>query len=152
MALEPGTHLPSLKSKPYLLDLTGKSKRKARPYQLYQAYSIRYWQPLESPVRRELVEFWEKRHEESVRSLLRPFLKDAVESSPSKSERLVFHMAFMRWKVDSLTPEELDELHSWIKEQQELKEQANQLPLSQEAEEYGDPLFAENSHIQRYVV
>ena len=61
-------------------------------------------------------------------------------------------MAFMRWKVDSLTPEELDELHSWIKEQQELKEQANQLPLSQEAEEYGDPLFAENSHIQRYVV
>ena len=98
------------------------------------------------------MEFWEKRHEESVRSLLRPFLKDAVESSPSNSERLVFHMVFMRWKVEGLTPEELDELHLWIKEQQESKEQANQLPLSQEAEEYSDPLFAENSHIQRYVI
>ena len=97
------------------------------------------------------MEFWEKWHEESVHSLLHPFLKDAVESLPSKSKRLVFHMVFMCWKVDSLTPEELDELHLWIKEQQELKEQANQLPLSQEAE-YGDPLFTENSHIQRYIV
>ena len=132
--------------------MTGKSNRKARPYQLYQAYSVLYWRPPKSPVRQELEDFWGKRHEEGIRNKLRPFLKEAIGSSPAKSEKLVFHQAFMRWKVAGLTSDELDELRSWIKEQQQLKEQANLQLWLQEAEEHGDPLFAENLHIQRYVI
>ena len=55
----------------YLLDLTGKSKHKACPYQLYQAFSILYWQPPESPLWCEVEELWEKQHEDHVvRSLV----------------------------------------------------------------------------------
>lgn len=60
-------------------------------------------------------------------------------------------MAFMRWKVSILTPEELGTLQSWIEEQHKSKEQVRVVPWSQEAKEYGDSLFAENEHIQRYV-
>ena len=60
-------------------------------------------------------------------------------------------MAVMRWKVSTLEPDELGVLQSWINEQRKSKEQARVLPWSQEAEEYGDPLFAENTYIQRYV-
>lgn len=64
----------------------------------------------------------------------------------------MFHMAVMRWKVGALKSAKLNKLHSWIDEQQKLKEQARALPWLQEADEYADPHFAENSHIQRYVV
>ena len=84
--------------------------------------------------------------------MLHQFLKEAVKSSSTKSEKLVFHMAVMRWKVDAMKSAELDKLHLWIDEQQKLKEQARVLPWLQEADEYADPHFAENSHVQRYVV
>jgi len=134
------------------LDLTGRSRRKTRPYQLYQAFSILYWRPPESPLRQELNELWERRHEESVSEMLSPFLEEAVESSTSTSEKFVFHVAVMRWKVSTLADEELDVLRSWIKGQQKLKEQARVSPWMQEADEYDDALFAENAHIQRYVI
>jgi hypothetical protein len=61
-------------------------------------------------------------------------------------------MAVMHWKVSTLAPGELDALHSWIDEQQELKEKGRVVPWSQEADEYGDSLFAENTYIQRYAI
>ena len=84
--------------------------------------------------------------------MLHQFLREAVKSLSTKSEKLVFHMAVMRWKVDALKSAELDKLHSWIDEQQKLKEQAHALPWLQEADEYADPHFTENSHVQRYVI
>ena len=135
-----------------MLDLTGKSRRKIRPHQLYQAFSILYWRPPGASLRQEVEDLWEKRHEDGVRELLGPFLKEAVKSLTPKSEKFLFHMAVMRWKVDVLPPEELDFLHSWIKDQQKLKEEVRALPWSQEADEYGDPLFAENAYIQGYVI
>jgi hypothetical protein len=146
-----GNPSPGTESKPRLLNLTGKSKRKTRPHQLHQAFSILYWQPSESPLRRELEELWEKRHKEEVRKMLSPFLKEAVKST-SASEKLAFHMAVMRWKVSVLTTEELDVLHLWINEQRKLKERARVLPWEQEASEHGDTFFAENAYIQRHVI
>ena len=78
-------------------------------------------------------------------------MKEVAESSVPRSERLLFHMAVMKWKVSTLTPDELNVLQSWIDDQYKTKEQARLLPWAQEANEYGDTLFAENTHIQRYV-
>ena len=83
--------------------------------------------------------------------MLSPFLQESLKSSNSLSEKLVFHMAVMRWKVNALTAEELTALNLWIDEQQKSKEQARMLPWMQEADEHDDLLFAENAHIQRYV-
>lgn len=139
------------RSNPYLLDLSGRSKRKAHPYQPHQAFSILYWKPPGSPLRQEVDELWNNRHEDGIRETLSPFLKETAGSSASRSAKLVFHMAVMRWKVSNLGPNELATLQSWIDEQRKSKEQARVLPWSQEAEEYGDPLFAENTYIQGYV-
>ena len=84
--------------------------------------------------------------------MLSPFLKEAVTTTTATSERLIFHMAVMRWKVKALTTEELDVLRSWIDEQQRSKEKVRVLPWAQEANEHSDPFFAENAHIQRYVI
>ena len=84
--------------------------------------------------------------------MLSPFLNEPVESSAPKSERFTFHVAVMRWKVNNLTPNELGVLWSWIDEQKKVKEQDRVEPWLKEAEEYGDSLFAENAHIQRYVI
>ena len=50
--------LPYSQPAPRVLDLSGKSKRKKRPYQLYQAYSILYWQLKDSPLRHEVEDLW----------------------------------------------------------------------------------------------
>ena len=81
--------------------------------------------------------------------MLSPFLKEAAQSSVVRSEKFMFHMAVMRWKVGALAPEELDALRAWIHEQQNSK---NVVPWSLEADKYGDSLLAENSGIQRYVI
>ena len=143
---------PCPKSKPRVLDLTGKSRRKTRPHQLHQAFSILNWRPPGPPLRQEIEDLWEKWHEDVVYELLGPFLKEAAKSLTPKTERFLFHMAVMRWKADALPPEELDLLRSWIKDQQKLKGEVRVLPWSQEADEYGDPLFAENAYIQGYVI
>lgn len=61
-------------------------------------------------------------------------------------------MAVMRWKCTLLTPDERTELETWIDEQHKSKEVARTLPWSEEANEHGDQLFAENTYIQRYLV
>ena len=132
-----------------LLDLSGKSRRKKPPYQLHQAFSVLYWKPKDSPLRREVLDLWERRNEASVRETLKPFLKATTKSSTTSSEKLVFHIAVMRWKCSLLTPEELAMLQDWIKKQQKDRKKAQALPWSSEAAEHGDKQFAENVHIQR---
>ena len=140
-------------SKPVLrtLDLSGKSRRKKPPYQPHQAFSIIYWRPKDSPLRREVEDLWARRNEDSVHEMLKPFLNDAVKSSTSTSEKLLFHMAVMRWKYSLLNLDERTALHNWIAEQRTSKGTARALPWSEEAVEHGDDLFAENVHIQKCV-
>jgi hypothetical protein len=83
--------------------------------------------------------------------MLRPFLKETVQSSTTTSEKLLFHMAVMRWKYSRMPQGERDELQNWISEQQKSKEAARTLPWSVEASEHGDTLFTENSYLQRFV-
>ena len=83
--------------------------------------------------------------------MLKPYLKDAVRTSASTSEKLLFHMAVMRWKCSLLAPDKMTVLHNWIGEQQKLKDARRALPWSEEAFEHGDDLFAENTYIQRCI-
>jgi len=136
---------------PHVLDLSGKSKRKKPPYQLHQAYSILYWQPADSPLRSEVEDLWTRRKEDSVRELLKPFLKKASATSTTTSEKLLLHIAVMHWKCSLLNADELVTLQEWIKEKRALKEKMRTLPWSMEAAEHGDDLFAENTYIQGYV-
>ena len=133
-----------------VLDLSGKSGRKKPPYQLHQAFSVLYWKPQDSPLRREVQDLWERRDEDPVRETLKPFLKETAKTSMTRSKRLMFHIAVMRWKCSLLSPEELAALQDWINEQQKARKKESELPWSSEANEYGDALFSENAHIQRY--
>lgn len=81
-----------------------------------------------------------------------PFLNEAAKSSTTSSEKLVFHVAVMRWKCSLLNADELATLRDWIEEQRKAKQNMQALPWSLEATEYGDELFAENNHIQRYAL
>jgi hypothetical protein len=83
--------------------------------------------------------------------MLKPFLSETAKSSSTTSEKLLFHMAVMRWKCSLLSPDERAELNSWIDHQKKSKEAARTLPWSVEAGEHGDDLFAENSYVQRLV-
>ena len=144
--------VPYTDSKPRVLNLSGNSKRKKPPYQLYQAYSICYWRPDGSPLRQEVEDLWARRTESSVQELLRPFFKDTVKASTSTSQKLLFHVAVMRWKCSLLGPDELAVLNDWIGEQAKSKEAARALPWMTEAAEHGDDLFAENTYIQRFAL
>jgi hypothetical protein len=144
--------LPYAKPAQQVLDLSGKSRRKTVPYQLHQAYSILHWRPDNAPLCREVEELWAKRTEASVCKTLQPFLKETVSTSTTTSEMLLFHMAVMRWKCSLLPPDELTVLQNWVSEQHALKETARALPWFEEANKHGDPLFAENTFIQRSVI
>lgn len=134
---------PYLNQRP--LDLTGRSARKKPPYQLHQAFSVLYWRPNDSPLRREVNSLWEKRHDNAVKECLDPHVK--ASGGVASLSRLQFHMAVMLWKCSSLSPDELATLHGWIDEQRAL----NGCPWAAEADAYGDSLVAENRHIQRSV-
>jgi len=106
-----------------LLDLTSKNLWKPLPYQLHQAYSIRYHRPADSPLREVVQDLWDHREEQLVVDLLSPFMKtggvdtddtntsdtntDDADTSESSDKSLKFHNAVMRWKCSSLTEEEL---------------------------------------------
>ena len=61
-------------------------------------------------------------------------------------------MAVMRWKCSLLNSDEITALQDWIDEQQKARRKAQGLSWSEEANEYGDNLFAENNHIQWYAL
>ena len=83
--------------------------------------------------------------------MLKPFLNETAKTSSTTSEKLLFHMAVMRWKCSLLSQGERAEVHSWINDQKKLKEVVRTLPWSVEAGEHGDSLFTENSYVQRLV-
>jgi len=128
------------------LDLTGRSARKKPPYQLHQAYSVVHWRPMGSPLRHEVNDLWIKRQDDVVSKPSNPFIKEGADII--SLTRLQFHMAVMRWKCSSLSPEELATLFDWIDKKRAL----NDCPWAVEAETYGDDLVAENRHIQGSVI
>lgn len=94
--------LPHSAPAAHILDLSGKSSRKKPPYQLHQAYSVRYWRPNDSPLWLEVEDLWARRNEDAVCEVLDPFLKMTKPASGTASQKLLFHMAVMRWKCSLL--------------------------------------------------
>jgi len=127
-----------------LLDLTGKATRRLTPYQLHQAYSIKYFRPSDSPLRKEVADLWVRRDEPEVVNTLTPFMKTDFAVN-----RLNFHNAVMRWKCSLLTQEEIQTLEDWIAESLHTKEEEMMKPWMVGTSE--DELSAENKFIQRYV-
>ena len=126
--------------------MTGRSARKKPPYQLHQAFSVLYWRPSDSLLRRKVDDLWAKREDDTVRKSLSPFVKGSGEIA--SLSQLQFHMVVMQWKCSLLSPDELAVIHSWIDEQRTL----SSCPWAVEAGTYEDKLVAENQHIQRFVV
>ena len=131
--------------------MSGKSNHKKPPYQPHQAYSILHWRPKGSLLRLEVEDLWARRNEDSVQETLKLFLKETTKGPASTSEKLLFHMAVMRWKCSIMAPNEHTTLHNRIKEQKSSKEAMRTLPWSVEASEHGDGLFTENTYVQWYV-
>jgi len=128
-----------------LLDLTGKAtRRKLTPYQLHQAYSIKYFRPTDSPLRKEVADLWNRRDEPDVADILTPFMKTDFAVN-----RLNFHNAIMRWKCSLLTQEEIQTLEDWIAESLHTKEEGIAKPWT--VGEGEDELSEENEYIQRYI-
>ena len=131
-----------------LLDLAGKSNRKPAPLQLYQAYSVRFSRPKDSPVRQEVEDLWNRREEKSVVDQLTPFMN----SGDPLNSRLAFHNTVMRWKCSLLTDEERKELQDWIAERVvEKEEEMNRPWRATQDTSCADELSAENEYIQRCV-
>ena len=130
------------------LDLSGKKGlRKAIPYKLHQAYSIKYHRPADSPLRKEVLDLWERRGEPEVADIVSKFSKS---DDPPADHHLTFHNAIMRWKCSLLNAEELKELEDWIQESVHEKEEEIRKPWK--AEGGGDELRVENEYIQKCVI
>ena len=130
-----------------LLDLTGKAVRKPSPYQLHHAYSVRYFRPANSPLRKEVDDLWERQADKTVIDLLSPFLK----TDNSGDKQLNFHNAIMRWKCSLLNKEELQEMEDWIADAVLKKGEEISKPWKVGLGEDGDELSVENEYIQRCV-
>ena len=130
-----------------LLDLSGKTQRKVTPLQFHQAFSIRYFRDLDSPLRNEVKDLWERRDKEPVLKLLDGFWAPEHPHDPLK-----FHNAVMRWKCSLLTPEEQQEHQEWIDQNTLEREEEAEQPWKAARETTNDELSAENEHIQRYAL
>ena len=95
-----------------LLDLTGKANRKVALLQFHHAYSIRFFQPENSPLHQEVEDLWNRWEEKVVIDQLAPFMKINEHSDRC----LGFHNAVMLWKCSLLTDEERQEHQNWIEE------------------------------------
>lgn len=128
-----------------LLDLTGKADRKPAPQQFHHAYSIRFYRPKDSPLRKEVEGLWKQREEQSVITKLTPFM-----TTGSFNVHLDFHNAVMRWKCSLLTDEERQEHQDWINQNALEKEKEMKEPWRAMRGEDDDVDTTENEHIQRY--
>ena len=125
-----------------LLDLSGSSTRKPHHLQFHQAYSVRYYRPEGSPLRDEVQDLWERRHEKSVIDKLAPYVKKGTSDT-----RLNFHKTIMLWKCSTLSEEERRELAEWATENARLRQSELSQPWI--VGEDDDELRAENEYIQR---
>ena len=115
--------------------------------QLYQAYSIRYHRPDDSPLREEVKDLWCRRQEQDVISKLSPF----IITKSDWSSRMLFHNAVMRWKCSTLNEKEKLDLQAWIDDELAKRWMDIQQPWNLLQTEDVDELTAENQHVQKYV-
>lgn len=127
-----------------VLDLSGKG-RKLSHLQFHHAFSVRYFRPEDSELRKEITSLWERRDEEEVVELLTPFV-----TANDFSNRLEFHNTVMRWKCSLLTAEQRKEHENWINEFFLKQEEAMNQPWKAMQEADANELAAENNYIQRY--
>ena len=102
--------------------MTGKTNRKPTPYQLYQAYSVNYYQQAGSELHKQVKDLWDKHKEQPTIDLLSPY---GWDGGPEKW--LIFHGAAMRWKCLLLADKECQELQEWIDKKALEEEEGKQL-------------------------
>lgn len=126
--------------------MTGKNDRKPAPYQFHHAYSVRFFQPKDSPLRTEVQDLWKRREEQSVVDLLGPF----ADKGGLSNNRLGFHASVMRWKCSLLTDEARQEHQDWIDQKAQEKEDEVKKPWKAMQDTGEDELSTENKFIQGY--
>ena len=125
--------------------MTGKADRKPAPHQFHHGYSIRFYRPKDSPLRKEAEDLWERRKEESIIAKLTPFMA----TGGSFDKYLDFHNALMRWKCSLLTDEERQEHQEWIDQDLLEREEGTKEPWKVTRGEDDDAEPTENEYIQR---
>lgn len=126
-----------------MIDLSAKPARKTSEYQQHHAYSVRYYRPEGSALRKEVDDLWNRRNQKAVLDLLTPFANDR----PLKT-RLDFHNATMAWKCSLLTKDEAEELKEW--NENVTLERQEKLLKPWVSGDCDNDLAAENEFIQRY--
>lgn len=143
-------HHRSLKSTPSVsgsvLDLSGKHSRKMPPLQKWQAFSIIYYRPPDSPLRIEARSLFEKRgHPAAIKHLAKTLPADADINT---IDYLVFLSAYLRERCTCLSKEEEKKVQDHIDKQESLAVELQDRPWSLDDDNENDPLLAENRYIQ----
>lgn len=130
-----------------VLDITGKGSRKKPPLQQWQAFSTLYYRPLDSPLRKEAQELYEKRNDPIAISHLTQHIRHNINISTT--DYLTFLGAFLRERCTRLSSEEEDAVQQQIEEQQLLAADLRDQPWVLDDDFEDKPLLAENRYIQK---
>ena len=130
-----------------LLDLSGKHSRKKPPLQTWQAFSVIYYRPTNSSLRREVDALFNRRNDTAAVSHLASYLPSDANMKTIK--RLQFLSAFLRERCTRLSDEESTKVHDYIQQQSALSEEHRDKPWFLDESYEDNPLLAENRFIQQ---
>jgi len=130
-----------------VLDLAGKHSRKKPPLQKWQAFSVLYYRPEDSPLRDEVKALFEKRDNPSAVAFLTEFLPPGTDIQTI--DRLTFFSAFLRERCTRLSADEEVEVQAHIEEQQQRDEEHRDRPWFLDDDYEDKPLLVENRFIQQ---
>ena len=130
-----------------VLDLSGNGIRKPAPKQFYHAYSVIYFRPEDSPLRKEVEGLWKRRSQKEVIDKLTPF----ASQGDDLSNRLFFHNAVMRWKCSLLNEDERRKVEEWIENDVQERWDEAKHPWKALQTQDVDQMTAENQYVQEYI-
>ena len=130
-----------------LLDLSGKQTRKKPPLQPWQAFSIIYYRPTNSPLRREVDALFNQRNDSAAVKYLAKYLPPDVDMSTI--DRLRFLSAFLRERCTRLSSEEEVKVKAYIEEHSLQEGERRDQPWFLDDNYEDKPLLAENRFIQQ---
>lgn len=130
-----------------LLDLSGKHARKKPPLQPWQAFSVLYFHPADSSLRREVDELFSQRNDAAVIGHLASYLPQDVNMNTVQP--LQFLSAVLRERCTRLSSEEEAKVKAYIQEQSLLAEEHRDKPWFLDDDFEDKPLLAKNRFVQQ---
>ena len=120
--------------------------RKRPPLQKWQAFSVLYYRPVDSPLRTEARLLYGKRNDPEATGFLADFFPSNAKISTMSY--LTFLSVYLRERCSRLSEEEDQKVKAYIDEQESLAEELRDRPWSLKDDDEWDPLLVENRYIQ----